>query len=323
MSASARRHRFAFLLAGAVTAAAAASDQTAAEETAGDRTGLLPRQQYRPLPGKAVGVLVGGAQALLADEGRRGPADTFCFAAGADSYRWVYVPVEQKPRIGGLRVAVGEKGDKAQRFDSLSLADPQTVKRWGITEPYALVEVEVNGGLGSPAAGSFVATRLRPLDGTADYPFRVAEVIARLRQGYQLWLREQDSAIDEAMAEARRNALTDRKPTGPRERDELLFVTWLPQTQRLRVLVRTRVHESVYRPPVRTPPPTEEGPRTPRKANDRVGTAFGVELGMAYEVSRTGRVEQSEPLPIEWFQKAISSPPVPRRPADSELRTAK
>jgi hypothetical protein len=244
--------------------------------------------------------------------GRKGPAEALYFSTGGSS-RWVYVPVQGKPLIGGLRLPVGEKGDRRQRFDRLSMANPETVKQWRVTGPYALVEVEVNGGLGSPAGANFVATHMRMLDGTQEYPLQTAEVISRLRKGYSSWLQEQQRAIDAAMEAAQKKALSGRQPTGPRETAELLFVTWLPETQRLLVHFRTRVTDGAYRSagPLEPAEPVRFGTPPREESKVRYGTTFGVELGLAYEVSKTGRLERTQALPRQTYQKEIA-PPRPR-----------
>src|SRR5690242_16528249 len=131
-------------------ALAAAPRARAADDTR-DPTDPFPRRQFQPLPGKVVGVLVAGGQDVMAREGRKGPANALCLGTGPGSYHWLYVPVDKKPIIGGLNIPVGDKGQSIKLFKNLSPANPRTVARWGVTGPYTLVEVEVNGGLGSPA----------------------------------------------------------------------------------------------------------------------------------------------------------------------------
>src|SRR5262249_61641281 len=104
---------------------------------------------------------------------------------------------------------------------SLSMASPQTVKQWDIAVPYALVEVEVNDGLGAPADQAFVATKMKRLDGTKEFPLQLADVLADLRKRYPDDVKARQKAIDEALAEEQKVALKDRKPTGPRETTEL------------------------------------------------------------------------------------------------------
>jgi hypothetical protein len=135
-----------------------------ADEPIKDRAGFIPHRKHEPLKGTAVGILLYDAQPVLHSEGRSGPADQLCFSTGGNSYRWVYVPATEKPRITNLRVPVGDK-ENAQFvvFPALDMASPRNVAPWGITSHYTLVEVEVNNGLGSPKNDSFVATKMKSL----------------------------------------------------------------------------------------------------------------------------------------------------------------
>jgi hypothetical protein len=285
--------------------AVAAADEPPDKKSLTEPRDFFPRQKYQALPGKVVGVLAAGGQSVLRAEGRKGPPDALYLGVGSGSYRLIYVPVKKKPVIGAMLVPVGDKG-KPKRFDSLSLANPETVKQWGLTAPYTLVEVEVNGGLGSPANGSLVATRMRAVEGTTEYPLRVADLVEQLRRQYGSWAAEQDKLIQTEMIEAQQKFLRDQKPTGPREKEELLHVTWLPENQRLRIRFQTRLSDGSYR--YSTIPSKVEKNR--RIFTDiRYGTSFGVELGMTYEVSKTGKVEQSQELPVQMFHKEIRRPP--------------
>jgi hypothetical protein len=276
----------------------------AAPPAAGDDA--FPTRAFGALPGKVVGVLASNGQAVLAREGRQGPADALCLGSGAGSYRWLYVPVAKKPLIGGLNLRVGPKGDKTRRFDSLSMASPQTVRQWGVTQPYTLVEVEVNGGLGAPPGENFVATGMRVLEGSREYPFKVTDVLNRVRTAYQAALKEKEPAIGQAVAEARKDVPPGRKPAGERERTELLFVTWLPEQQSLRVVIQTRTAETAPGP---VPPPAAADREQPPPR--RPATLYGAEWGMTFELSRPDLTEQGRELPLRQFHKEILLPVPP------------
>lgn len=279
---------------------------------------------FRRLPGRAVGILSKAVPAVLAAEGRSGPPDALVFSSGGGGERWVYVPDREAPRIGTLSVPVPGAGGRAEleRFDGLSLATPETVKRWGVTRPIALVEVEVNGGRGSPAgADRFVATSIKRLDGTPDYPLKPEEVVAALRARHEARLREpaEQAAIEREMEAARRKALGDARPTGPRESVETTRVTWLPDSARLRVEIRARITDGSYRSGQGTRPSTGAPPRPAT----RYGTAFGVEVGTIYEVDPTGREVSSRAVPPQTFfahlappqgQRAVPLPAAPPPP---------
>jgi hypothetical protein len=304
---------FLSLCATAAALAVAAFAAAIPQETVKDRANFIPYRKYAALPGTAVGLLVGEARAVLSLEGRSGPADAYCFSADGHSYRWVYLPARGKPQITNLQVPVGTRGEK-RTYPALDMATARDVALLGIKSPYALVRVQVNSGEGSPPGDGFVATDLKLLDGTREYPLRTAEVIQDLRKRYADYLKAQDKAIADAMEAARQKALKDRKPTGPREQQEVIYATWLTQGERLRVHFRTRVIDGDYkyteggvrRGPI---PQKDLRPLPAQKPRIRYGTSFGIEFGMAYEVSKQGEVVHTEPLPTEAFRHDLPVPP--------------
>ncbi len=323
-----------FLLGGLLTAAALAVAAPAPQtitDVIKDRKDFIPQRKQQPLPGKAVGVLVSNVAPIMNQEGRSGPADAYGFSVGGNSYRWIYVPVQEKPLITRLQVPTGAKGDRIKVYPRLNLANPATVKQWNITAPFALVEVEVNDGLGSPAIEGFVATRMTRLDGTSAFPLKVPEVIEEVRKQQQRLKQEQQTVIASALAEAEKSALKGKKATGPRETSELFYVTWLPETDRLRIHFRTTISDGHFQqveigqrlPPVALPPgpiplpPNQGKPAVPvlrppppaRFRSVRVGTAFGIEMGFAFEVTKTGKIDRVLTLPIQPFTRELPQPP--------------
>jgi hypothetical protein len=304
-------------------AALAAPAPTNTDETVKDRAAFLPLRKYQALPGKTVGVMVSDVAKVMLHDGRSGPPDAVAFSRDGQSYRWVYVPATDKVTIPRLSVPVGDKGDKKAVFEKLSMANAPTLKQWDVDKPYVLVEAEVNDGQGSPAIEGFVATKMKRLDGSKEYPLVVADVVEKCKKKYKGYVEEQQKAIDAAMGEAQKKAIKDAKATGPRETDELMYVTWLPDTGRLRVAFRTTVTDGAYKygggvkprpgdplPPKRggpgflfpPPPPLDPG-------KFRWGTQFGVEFGRAYEVDKAGDFVRTLTLPIESFQKELPAPP--------------
>lgn len=288
-----------------------------AEETVKDRAGFIPQRKHIPLPGKVVGVLVADVRAIMGHDGRSGPHDAFGFSRSGASYRWVYVPAKDTTIINGLRVRVGEKGEEVKVYPKLNMAGPKTVKQWDVAVPSAiLVEVEVNDGLGAPPDESFVGTKMKVVEGTKAYPLKVGEVLTKSKERYQAWQKGKEKAIESALAKAQKEALKDRKPTGPREASELLYLTWVPETERLRVHFRTRITDGEYRTGVGAAIDGGPAARPPVVDGVRYGTAFGVEFGVAYEVSKGGTVERALVLPIETFTLVIPPPPAARFPID-------
>jgi hypothetical protein len=307
----------AFALA-ALGLAVAAPAPEVGEEVLKDRADFIPQGKYQPVPGKAVGVLVSDVAKVMGNEGRSGAPDNVAFSSGGGSYRWVYVPARDKPQISGLQVRTGEKGDQVKIYPGLNMANPVTLKDlWGVTATYALAEVEVNDGLGAPADQGFVATNVKLLDGSKDYPLKVADTIDTLRKKQEGYWKNRQKDLDDAMAKAQKDALKDKKPTGPRETSELMHVSWLPDKERLRVRFFTRVTDGAYQNgggganPVDPLPPGKGGlrPPPPRFEGGRWGTSFGVEYGVSYEVGKNGSVERFQVLPPEGFAKEIPPPP--------------
>jgi len=294
------------------------------EEPIKDRTGFIPQRKYQALGGKVIGVLVPDVVKVMGQEGRGGPPDAVAFSGGGGSYRWVYTPAPRgNPLITNLQVHTGEKGDKIKVYPALNMANPTTIKDlWSITTPYALVEVEVNDNLGAPADESFVGTNMTVLDGSNEYPLKVAEVVDQMKKKAQAWQKDHEKEIDEALAKTQKQALKDQKPTGPKETEELMHVSWLPESKSLRVRFLTRITDGAYNyggganldRPVPLPlPPQKDAPGRPpppRENGVRWGTQFGVEYGLSYEVSKNGTLERIQILPIEGFNKVLPPPPV-------------
>jgi hypothetical protein len=314
------------LLAGCAFAAALAAAPAPADtdEAVKDRAAFIPQRKHKPLPGKVVGVLVSDVVKIMGYDGRGGPPDAMAFSRDNQSYRWVYVPAQDRGLINGLQVPVGEKGDKKAVYERLNMANAQTVKQWDVTKSYALVEVEVNDEQGSPAIESFVATKMKVLDGSTEYPIVVADAIDKCKKKYKAYVEDQKKAIDAAMKESQEKAIKDKKPTGPRDTAELFYVTWMPEKERLRVVFRTTITDGAYETgggvDPRLPPGRDRLPKDdkspafkvapPRPGTFRWGTQFGVEFGRAYEVDKKGEIVRTQTLAIEPFKHELPPPPV-------------
>jgi hypothetical protein len=271
---------------------------------------------YLPLPGKAVGLVVFDARGVLEREGRYGPADAACFARGEASYRWFYVPARGGVQGELQSFGVGEPGGKVQEFDNMVMATPRSLKPWGVVGPFALVELEVNKGQGSRAEEQFAATSLRVLDGSAQYPIRVAEAIAAVRNRHEAALRAR-KGLEEEMDKARRQALNDGRPTGPREQTTWVYATWLPSREVVRVELRTEIRDGAYsyargiepigpdNPRSDVAPPEKESPRHP---GIRHGTSYGIVLGAVYEISKDGNVGPAQPRTMRSFLQKLPPP---------------
>jgi len=294
-----------------LTASAGAQDTPGREDTFKDRDAFLPKRKFQQLPGKAMGILVGDGHDLMTSEGRRGPKDALCFSSGDGSYRWVYVVVKKKPQIGALNVPVLGKPGEIERFDNLSMATVDNVAHFGVKKPNCLVEVEVNGGLGSPPGEHFVATDIRVVENSKEIPFEIDEFIGQVRRKYESFVASKAKDIDKAMQEAQEKFLKNAKLTGPREKQDLAFVSWLPESQRLLIRLKTQVSDGAYKTARVKDVHQVPGDPKPRVGEKEVryGKSFGVELGMTYEISKKGRLERSQLLPLKAFEKELPPPP--------------
>jgi hypothetical protein len=282
-------------------------------------------------------VVIGDVAATMGQEGRGGPPDAMGFSRDGCSYRWMYVPADGEVLVTGLNVPLGEKGDRSRTYAQLNMARPATVKRWNIDVPVCLAEVEVNDQDGTPAIEGFVATKMRRLDGTEAFPAKLTDVVAEARKRRAAFEEDQKKAVDGAFADALKER-KDKKLTGPREKSEVLYVTYLPDKERVRVAFRVTLTDGAYQfgpggvnplppPPVldrdfgpgqaqqlRRPPP-------PRFENFRWGTQVTVEYGVAYEATRTGKIDRVLVLPPQ--AKVTELPPPqqigPRGPRDPRL----
>jgi hypothetical protein len=206
------------------------------------------------------------------------------------------------------------------------MANAREVKRWKVDVPYALVEVEVNDGLGSPPTEGFVATKMTRLDGTDKYPLKLADVLADAKKRYAAHVKDRQKKIDAEMADVQKKVLKGRKVTGPKSTDEVVYLTWLPDTQRVKIAFRTRINDGAFTeaivkggPPFALPPPPKKDagkekamafrPPPPREMKVRYGVGFGVELGAAYEFDVKGKLVATHELTPQAFSNEIPPPP--------------
>src|SRR5262249_30043277 len=171
-----------------------------------------------------------------------------------------------------------------------------------------------------PKTDSFVATQIRVLEGSKEYPLNTEKVIAQIKAKFAEYHDKSAKAVEEAMDRAARWAIGDRKPTGPRQNEKLMYVTWMPETERLRVSIQVKLTDGDYQfveGPVR---PGEEGKVPPMKgtvegqtqgpAKVRTGTAFAITIGVMYEIDKQGKLVGTEVAP---FTRSTWQLPIPPR----------
>jgi hypothetical protein len=293
-----------------------------------DRKAFFPWRKHQAFQGKMVGLLVSDVAAFMGHEGRGGPPDAMGFSVNGESYRWIYVPVSEKPIITNLQVEIGEvAGAKTKTYPMLNMANAKEVARWGIKKNYSLVEVEVNDREGAPPGEGFVATQMTRLDGGAKYPLDVTKAVEMVQKRHQGDLQAQQKTIASRIEATAKKVLKEEKLTGPREMKTVLYLTWLPKREVLRAAFRTTVSDGAFRfvegggagpRPLPFPMPPRGGPARPMaffppppppRFQVKVGTQILAELGFAYEVDKTGKLIKTQRLPLEI--KAEELPPVP------------
>jgi hypothetical protein len=148
-----------------------------------------------------------------------------------------------------------------------------------------------------------------------------------------------DKAISaEVWEKARKDALGDRKATGPKEVNDVMYVTWLTESKRLRVAFLRTQTDGEYKfgggganpgidppplPPVDPPPPAARpGRRPPPPVFDNVrwGTQFKAEFAVGKLVAikstkaTTGKAELPPPPMVNPGPFPLPPPPLPVLP---------
>ncbi len=259
---------------------------------------------FARLPGLAVGVLVRDAGQVLRAEGRFGPGDAVVFSQDNASYRWVYVPARPGETGESVYVPVGQTGERTQRFTGVVLATTSTLRALPVQEGFALVEAEVNGGLGSPPVESFVATRLRVLDRTAEYPLDTARIVetmvARCRDAL---------ASDDAVKQMFESVVGAASDTAQGVQEEILTtrVTWLAREERLRIECLVRLSHGEYRYGSGVSRQDQEAGSEADKGI-RYGRQMGVTATLAFEADKAGRIEPAGETAPKPFKVDIPPP---------------
>jgi hypothetical protein len=251
---------------------------------------------FAPLPGLAVGVLVSNVDLVLRAEGRFGPAGAAVFSRDDTSYRWFYVSAVAGETGETVNMPVGEAGDRTQRFKDVVLATTSVLRARAIPERFVLAEAEVNGGLGSPPVESFVATKLRVLDRTPEYPIDTARTVDAAVVRCRDRLANMDAAMEQALASATRRE-TPGADEGTHQETLTTRVTWLSGRERLRIECHFRVTKGEYR----------YGQGVARQGDQAVGDGLrygrqvGVTVTLAFEAGKAGQIEpagETSPQPF-------------------------
>jgi hypothetical protein len=256
---------------------------------------------WRPLPGHVTGILVRDAARVMSERGAAGPADAYGFASGPGGYRWVYVPcpgADFQDSADAVTLPVGLSGSDTKAFERVCLLDARLAAHLDkqLTRPYTLVEVEVNGRLGCPVTDTFVATKLRVLNGVLDATRAVEEsrkqFLARVGEA------QAKGEVARVFGEWAAKLPAAERPSEPRKGPEQVRVSWLPERKTLRAEWRLE-----YRAPggrseasigIQAKPPG--GPR--QAAGRRPAEEYCVSVTMAFEFAEGNGLTKVKPFAI-------------------------
>lgn len=271
------------------------------------QTKQSPPVKYAPLQGKVVGVLVPDAEAILAAEKRSGPAGAVLFSSGPGSYRWLYLPRPKDDRKAEDQYVV-VAGDKEQVFHHVRIATRELLSEMKLPDKYALVEVEVNGGAGASAKGdSLVATSIRGVERTPEFPLDLDKVIVEVMRRTANRREAEAKAIEKVVAQAQEKVGINSPPTGPRETSDSLRVEWRPESRQFRVTVTTEVTDGYYL--------KGGGPGGIQAKPERTGTQFGAVGTTVYEIDTKGAFVKDTATAFEPFTRKLGLPKDARRSA--------
>ena len=182
----------------------------------------------------------------------------------------------------------------------------------------------MNGGTGAPADEAFVATKMTVVEGSKAFTLNVDECVASAKSMYKTYQKEHAKELDAELAKAMKDALGDRKATGPRESQDLMHITWMTKDRRLAVTFQSTVTDGAYRNGGGAnfdgevgrgaPGPVGPKPPPPLELGGRWGTQFGMVFGRSYEFDTSGASLGTKTLAAEGFKKELPPPPGARNP---------
>jgi hypothetical protein len=270
---------------------------------------FLLRRQFDALPGQTRGLLVSGVGAALRAEGRSIPDDAVLFGRDHDSYRTIYVPLPDSTETVTLPVPSEERDSQRivrERFQGYALARLALLRPVYENDGFAIVDVEVNGGRGSPAGvDRFAATKIRRVDGSPDgYLFSAAAAMRRAKEicaSHGLMKDVQNLASD--LLSTTSGQAPSSKPSTPTLH---MHATWNSQAEQIEakcIVQATRAeHEA------------GEGTKSTQGNSTGSGRAWGFEAtvstGLLLTISRAGEVLVTDRLPLTRDVREIKPPPV-------------
>ena len=264
--------------------------------------GVAERKDHIPDPEKPVVLNAGRRLMLLVAEAGpiMGPnlarvgLNTLVLSASGGGYRWCFLS-------DGKKRGPIATGDNTRAF--------------GVTNPYTLVEVDVQEGSGSPnGTPPLVVSTLKVLDGSKEFPLQPHKIVDEARTRYGAWLKEAEKDIAPALEKARVAAGGDAAKAKPARTATLMYVTWMEATEKLQVRFLTRVQttDDVMKP----------SRHVGELARPDYQDYWGVDFGLLFEAGKTGLIEKKLTIPMESWKGYPPRPLVDWRdfPAASDKR---
>jgi len=265
-----------------------------------------------PLPGKVIGILVGNPGAMLLGKDKVFSEDAVMFVTGKGDFRRVYVSATaDSPNKEDLVLPVGKEGKERRRFNSVELLSRPLLKGLGLRADFQLVEMVVNDGAGCcPYTTGFYASKITVLDKTEFFPVELGPQIDKLKKTFAALLSEKSEAINATLNKVQKSVIGDEKPTGPREDQDGILVTWVPESETVRVELTHRVTNSLSWKGSGTKK-TKEAPGDLKRgapSGRPFGITFGVDAKVVYTVTKKGGVSATE---LTLTPVRINTPPPP------------
>jgi hypothetical protein len=244
-----------------------------------------PEQPEDSLPPIARGLLIGpnGHKQSVID------TDTTPALFSRDgARRFLYLFAEQSGQARKQYFYVGQEG-RPEPFANVLPATASVLRQRGVWQRFALLEVEVNGGKGSPPlplGENFIASKIRVLDKTSEYPFdssaAIDEAVERCRSKFST-LRT-TPAFDSAL----RLVFRDDKNASKKE-NLLINATWLSEAERIRIKCHFRLVNDELKFGRGVLP--KEDLTEPPEQGIPFGRQVGIRITLTFEVDKTGQIE--------------------------------
>ena len=257
-----------------------------------------------PLPGTAIGLIDGTRTTAPQQVKQRIDANPAVFTRDGAA-RFLYLIASPTEQGSKQYFYVGQSGP-VQAFPNIVPATQSILRSRDIPGPFALLEVEVNEGKGSPPpplGENFVATSFRVLDRTQQYPLdssqAIDEAVKRCRTKFAMIM-----AADPAFASVARSAFRASKS---KMRKELLDAgaTWVSHSERIRVECNFRLVDDEFK--YGRGVLQDEDHMNASNQGIPSGRQSGVRVTVFFEASKTGNIEfAGETVPQEF---TIDVPP--------------